>query len=87
MTSYFTGASNLRHTRPVTGCFPLLLGLVSGGGEERLEGITEKKELSPYLDSKLLAQMGEQILIPVSCFAVQPHDMVRTPSDPAANQL
>lgn len=49
------------------------------------EGGARKRER--YLDSQLLTQVGEQILIAISCFTVQPHSVVWTSSDPAPNQL
>lgn len=40
-----------------------------------------------YLDSELLAEVGEQVLVPIGRFAVQPHHVVGAPRDPAADQL
>lgn len=54
------------------------------GGQTRT---AEKKEPLAYLESEFFTKVGEQILIPVSCLAVQPHDMVGTPRDPASDQL
>lgn len=57
---------------------------MKSGGWMRTAG---KKEPPAYLESEFFTKVGEQILIPVSCLAVQPHDMVGTPRDPASNQL
>lgn len=88
------GAAKLCHTR-FDRSFPSVtvfdFGGEGGGGKVKLGGwkgaAAAKKELPPYLESKFFTEVGEQILVPVSCFAVQPHDMVWTPSDPAPDQL
>lgn len=49
---------------------------------------TKRKERAVrHLDSELLAEVGEEILVPVGGLAAQPHYVVWTPRDPAANQL
>lgn len=89
----FTGAANLCHTH-FDRLFPSVtifnFGGLGEGGKVKWggwKGAPEEKETPTYLDTKFFTKVGEQILIPVSCFAVQPHNMVGTPSDPASNQL
>lgn len=90
--SYFRGAAKLGQThfdRLFPSLFSVLVGLGGGGKVKWVgwKGAAEKKELPPYLESKFFTKVGEQILISICCFAVQPHNMVWTPSDPAPNQL
>lgn len=62
-------------------------GKAEKGGRGRQSMERGRREMERYLDSQLLTQVGEQILIAISCFTVQPHNVVWAPSDPAANQL
>lgn len=94
LTCYFRGAAKLwppTHPTHLDGLFESLLlsGLRGGEGKVKWGGRREqqKRKPPPYLESKFFTKVGEQILIPVSCFAVQPHHVVRAPRDPAANQL
>lgn len=59
------------------------------GGKGEVGRIDENsiKEPFTYLESEFFTKVGEQILIPISCLAVQPHNMVGTSRDPASNQF
>ena len=63
------------------------MGKEGKGRVGRMERTKRKERAVRHLDSELLAEVGEEILVPVGSLAAQPHHVVRAPRDPAANQL
>lgn len=52
----------------------------SRGGDRRMEAQSNRKErVVRYLESKLLAEVGEKILVTIGSLAVQPHHVVGAP--------
>jgi hypothetical protein len=50
------------------------------GGDGRMEAQSNRKErVVRYLESKLLAEVGEEILVTIGSLAVQPHHVVGAP--------
>lgn len=52
----------------------------SRGGDGRMEAQSNRKErVIRYLESKLLTEVGEEILVTIGSLAVQPHHVVGAP--------
>ena len=50
------------------------------GGDGRMEAQSNRKErVVRYLESKLLAEVGKEILVTIGSLAVQPHHVVGAP--------
>ena len=50
------------------------------GGDGRMEAQSNRKErVVRYLESKLLAEVGKEILVTIGSLAVQPHHVLGAP--------